>query len=68
METQIITTPDKTTRYRVNFEVSTKGVISPSVTVELVNQPREMALLEAEDLLARALLIAKTHTNIQAKE
>lgn len=62
METHTTTIADKTSRYRVNFSSSVKGIISPEVTVELVNGTKEDALKEAEELLKNALIIARNHT------
>ena len=52
----------------VSYDVSTKGVISPSIKVKMVNTPKEKVLEVAEELLAKALLLSKTYTSINNKE
>ena len=49
----------KNKRIRVNFDVSTKGVVSPSITVEMEDEPYQIVLDEATRVLDEALLIAK---------
>ena len=65
METHTTTIADKTSRYRVNFSCSVKGVITPEVTFELTNGSKDEVLREAEDLLDKALLIAKARTKFE---
>ena len=46
-------------RHRVNFSVSVKGIVTPDVTAELVDSTKEETLKEAEELLNKALEIAR---------
>lgn len=55
----------KTTRIRVNFDVTTKGVVTPSVTVEMTDEPRNVVLSEATKLLDEALVIAKFRSKLE---
>ena len=47
------------TRQRVNFSVSTKGVITPDVTFEGVDMSKEEVLSGAKELLDEAMKYAK---------
>lgn len=53
----------KTTRIRVNYDVSVKGVVTPSITVEMTDVPRSEVLIEATKLLDEALIIAKERSS-----
>lgn len=46
-------------RYRVNYSVSVKGVVTPDVTCEKIDSTKEETLAEAKELLESALVIAK---------
>ena len=50
------------TRHRVNFSVSVKGVITPDVTAELVNGTKEDTVKEAAELLDQAMREAKSRS------
>lgn len=61
-ETHTITTVGDSCEYSVSFDSTTKGVITTSVKVKLVNNTKETALNEAEELLKKALLICKQNS------
>ncbi len=46
-------------RIRVNYSVSVKGIVTPDITVEMIDTDKEEVLKEAKELLEEALKIAK---------
>jgi len=45
-------------RHRVNFSVSVKGVVTPDVTVEMINSTKEEVIEEAKAVLTLAMITA----------
>ena len=50
----MVETKTFTTRHRVKFTQSTKGVVSPEVTIELFDSSTEETIKEAVDLFEKA--------------
>lgn len=46
-------------RIRVNFKVSSKGKVTPDITVEMSTSDRHKVLIESTMLLDEAIIIAK---------
>ncbi len=46
-------------RIRVNFSVSTKGIVTPDITVEMIDTDDNIVLKEAAILLDSAIVIAR---------
>lgn len=46
-------------RIRVNYDVTSKGVVTPSITVEMYDTDKIEVLKEAEELLVLAQAVAK---------
>lgn len=53
---------DMSRRLRVNFSVSTKGVVTPDVTAEIINCSIEAVIAEATRLLDAAKIVADERT------
>lgn len=50
-------------RFRVNFSVSVKGIVTPDVTAELLDSTGKETLDEATKLLDEALKVAKSRSS-----
>ena len=46
-------------RRRVNFSVSVKGIVTPDCTTEIIDGTQDEIMKEAEDLLDKAMRVAK---------
>ena len=46
-------------RYRVNFAVSVKGVITPDCTAEVIDGTIDQTITEAKELLEKAMKVAQ---------
>ena len=46
-------------RHRVNFAMSVKGIVTPDITVEMIDKTKEEVVKEAGELLVLAQQIAK---------
>lgn len=59
---------EKDKRTRINFKTSVKGIVTPDVTLEMINSTNDSVIVEMEDLYSKAKKLADVYTEMNKTE